>query len=115
MRKVLSTYSFLFPITKFQDFCSYPEATQTVKPKKLPIEITSFEELVNPKNNYAFVDKTLLIKSLTTKKKNYLILRPQGWGKSLNLSMLKCFFSINNENQKLLIGIFSNLRIGKEE
>lgn len=60
--------------------------------KRMPTGIESFAELIN--GNFAFVDKTLLIKAvIDTPNQVLLLTRPCGWGKTLNLSMLQHFFS----------------------
>lgn len=59
--------------------------------KKLPLGISDFKEIIT--GNYAYVDKTLLIKELVEGGiKVTLIPRPRRFGKTINLSMLKYFF-----------------------
>jgi hypothetical protein len=59
--------------------------------KTLPVGIDDFKELIS-KNCY-FVDKSLFIKELLESgAKATLITRPRRFGKTLNLSMLNCFF-----------------------
>ena len=112
----LSSSSFLSSSLKiFRTFCSYTSILQTQRPKQLPIDITNYSDLLDPSNNYAFADKTLFIKEVIAKKQNYLILRPQGWGKTLNLSMLKTFFSIDNKDNTIVSDAFRKLKIGGEE
>ena len=84
-------------------------------PKKVPIGIDDFSELVNPEDDYLYVDKTPMIKEFLDKgDKCSLIIRPRRWGKTLNMSMLQCFFSskINGVSTK---GMFNNLKIAKEK
>lgn len=61
--------------------------------KKLPIGIESFEKIRT--QGFYYIDKTGLIKELL---RNWgevnLFTRPRRFGKSLNMSMLKCFFEI---------------------
>lgn len=58
---------------------------------KLPVGIESFEEI--RRNQYYYVDKTKLIKQLLDNLgKVSLFTRPRRFGKTLNMSMLKCFF-----------------------
>ena len=61
--------------------------------KMLPTGIESFEKL--RRGNFYYVDKTGLIRDLL---KNWgevnLFTRPRRFGKTLNMSMLKCFFDI---------------------
>lgn len=59
--------------------------------KKLPIGIENFEEFSS--ENFYYADKTLFIKELLQNwGKVNLFTRPRRFGKSLNMSMLKCFF-----------------------
>lgn len=59
--------------------------------KALPIGVDNFEKVIS--ENYFYVDKTLLIKDLMDFKSEVnLFLRPRRFGKSLNLSMLHCFY-----------------------
>lgn len=110
MFKISRFSSFSFPTFKpFYSFCTIPT------PRQIPNNITNFSHLINPLNNYLYVDKTLFIKDILAKRQNYLILRPQGFGKSLNLSMLESFFSINNLSNSTLKETFANLNIGKED
>ena len=62
--------------------------------KKIPIGISDFAELIDPKYNYVFIDKTMFIQQIIDKaSKVSLITRPRRWGKTLNMSMLEYFFS----------------------
>ena len=62
------------------------------KKLKLPIGIENFSEL--RKRNYYYVDKTELIEQvLEDGSQVILFTRPRRFGKSLNMSMLNCFFS----------------------
>ena len=71
--------------------------------KRIPIDVTSYEELVN--GNYYFVDKTLLIKEfLERKHKVTLVTRPRRFGKTMNVSMLAEFFDITKDSHKLFEG-----------
>lgn len=74
--------------------------------KKLPVGINDFKKIIE--KNYYYIDKTLFIEELLEKRaKVTLITRPRRFGKTLNLSMLKYFFDINNseENRKLFEGL----------
>ena len=63
---------------------------------KLPVGIESFEEL--RKNQYYYIDKTKLIEQLfDSLGKVSLFTRPRRFGKTLNMSMLKCFFEIGTD------------------
>jgi len=75
--------------------------------KRLPVGISDFEEMIT--QNYYFVDKSLLIKEiLDSGAKVTLIPRPRRFGKTLNLSMIKCFFEIVEESKAHL---FNSLKI----
>ena len=63
---------------------------------KLPVGIESFEEI--RKNQYYYVDKTKLIEQLfDSLGKVSLFTRPRRFGKTLNMSMLKCFFEFGTD------------------
>lgn len=75
--------------------------------KPLPIGVDDFEKLRT--NGYYYVDKTLLIKELLDKKGEVnLFTRPRRFGKTLNISMLKCFFEKTEADRAAL---FSGLKI----
>ena len=64
--------------------------------KKLPVGIENFEEFSS--ENFYYVDKTLFIKELLQNwGKVNLFTRPRRFGKSLNMSMLKCFFETGDD------------------
>ena len=74
--------------------------------KRLPVGIEDFKELVT--DNYYFVDKTGFIADfLDTRGKVTLFTRPRRFGKTLTLSMLLYFFTMENaaENRKLFAGL----------
>lgn len=74
------------------------------KQLRLPVGIENFEEIRT--NDYYYVDKTKLIKQvLQNKSKAYLFTRPRRFGKTLNMSMLKCFFEIGT-NKALFDGLY---------
>ena len=76
--------------------------------KKLPIGIEDFEEL--RKENFYYVDKTGMIKALLHNwGKVNLFTRPRRFGKSLNMSMLKYFFSLGNDAK-----LFKGLKISED-
>ena len=59
--------------------------------KKFPIGIENFEEFSS--ENFYYADKTLFIRELLENwGKVNLFTRPRRFGKTLNMSMLKCFF-----------------------
>ena len=77
--------------------------------KKLPIGIENFEDMI--KENYYYVDKTGLLKQLLNEHGLVnLFTRPRRFGKSLNVSMLKYFFEIGNDQ-----AIFEGLEISKDK
>lgn len=77
--------------------------------KKLPIGIESFQEIRT--NNFYYVDKTKLIEQLLERwGKVNLFTRPRRFGKTLNMSMLKCFFEYDSDSN-----LFNGLDISKNE
>ena len=58
--------------------------------KQFALNPTTFEQL---KLQRGFVDKTLFIKDIIYGGNNIVITRPRRWGKSLNMRMLRTFFS----------------------
>lgn len=76
--------------------------------KKPPIGIENFEELRT--ENFYYVDKTgLIIELLRNWGKVNLFTRPRRFGKSLNMSMLKNFFSLGSDRE-----LFNGLKISRE-
>ena len=65
--------------------------------KKLPIGIQTFSELVDPAENYVYVDKTAVLHRLVTSGKYYFLSRPRRFGKSVMLSTLHELFAGNRE------------------
>ena len=64
--------------------------------RRLPIGIESFREIREA--DYYYIDKTRLIEQLLTAGgKVSLFTRPRRFGKTLNMSMLRCFFEIGAE------------------
>lgn len=77
--------------------------------KKLPIGIDDFEKL--RKNDFFYIDKTGLIKDLLDNWGEVnLFTRPRRFGKSLNMSMLQSFFSVEGDQS-----VFKGLYIMNEE
>jgi len=76
--------------------------------KKLPIGIENFEDII--KEDFYYVDKTGFISELMM---NWgavnLFTRPRRFGKSLNMSMLENFFSLEGDK-----GVFRGLEVSKE-
>lgn len=76
--------------------------------KKLPIGVENFEELRH--EDFYYVDKTYMIRDiLKSLSKVTLFTRPRRFGKSLNMSMLENFFSIEGDKS-----IFQGLDISRE-
>ncbi len=81
--------------------------------KRIPIGIDNYAMLLDVKNDYVFVDKTLLLKEfIDSGAKVSLIVRPRRWGKTLNMSMIQHFFA-HEVNGKSTKGLFDNLQIAK--
>ena len=77
--------------------------------KKLPIGIENFEEFST--ENFYYVDKTAFIAELLQNwGKVNLFTRPRRFGKTLNMSMLKCFFEIGADKT-----LFDGLKIAQEK
>lgn len=77
--------------------------------KKLPIGIDGFEKLRT--NDFYYADKTMFIKELLQNWGEVnLFTRPRRFGKSLNMSMLKCFFEIGSNPT-----LFDGLKIMQEK
>lgn len=77
--------------------------------KRLPIGIEFFDEMI--KNQYYYVDKTGMISELLRSGgKVTLFTRPRRFGKSLNMSMLKNFFSLQGDKR-----IFNELQISRDK
>lgn len=71
--------------------------------KKLPVGIDNFSEIIS--ENFYYADKTGLIRDLLLNwGKVNLFTRPRRFGKTLNMSMLRCFFDIDGD-RKLFDGL----------
>ena len=76
--------------------------------KRLPVGLENFEQII--KDNYYYVDKTGLISELLRNGGMVnLFTRPRRFGKTLNMSMLEHFFSIEGDKS-----IFEGLKISKD-
>ncbi len=76
--------------------------------KGLPVGIESFEEI--RKEGYYYVDKMAMLKDLLYRRsKVNLFTRPRRFGKSLNMSMLKCFLEIGCDKN-----LFDGLKISED-
>ena len=79
--------------------------------KPLPIGRDNFKDI--RRNDFYYVDKTLLIQELLDKKGEVsLFTRPRRFGKTLNMSMTECFFS-NRYGDRA--DLFEGLTIWKEK
>ena len=76
--------------------------------KRLPVGLENFEQIIN--DNYYYVDKTGLISELLRNGGMVnLFTRPRRFGKTLNMSMIEHFFSIERDQS-----IFEGLEISKD-
>lgn len=76
--------------------------------KRLPVGLENFEQIIN--DNYYYVDKTGLISELLRNGGMVnLFTRPRRFGKTLNMSMIEHFFSIERDQS-----IFDGLGISKD-
>ena len=84
--------------------------------KKLPIGIESFEEIRT--EGFYYIDKTGMIRDLLCNwGKVNLFTRPRRFGKSLNMSMLRCFFEIAEDtlpSERNRTSLFEGLEITEE-
>ena len=79
--------------------------------KEIATGIQNFEKLMQ--KNCFYIDKTYFIKEWWESEDEVtLITRPRRFGKTLNMSMLECFFSLNNKNKG---NMFEGLSIWQDE
>ena len=77
--------------------------------RKLPVGIDNFAKLRH--EDFYYVDKTgLIVDLLANWGEVNLFTRPRRFGKTLNMSMLKCFFEIGGDKS-----IFDGLAVSKEK
>ena len=77
--------------------------------QKLPVGIDSFEKL--RKEDFYYVDKSgLIIELMQNWGEVNLFTRPRRFGKTLNMSMLKCFFEIGGDKS-----IFDGLKVTQDQ
>ena len=77
--------------------------------KRIPIGYEDFKQLID--SGFYYVDKSMLIyELLQSGGQNNLITRPRRFGKTLNFSMLKYFFDINEKDNAYL---FDGLKISE--
>ena len=78
------------------------------KKRRLPVGVENFEQII--KDNFYYVDKTGLISELLLSGGMVnLFTRPRRFGKTLNMSMLEHFFSLEGDHS-----IFDGLEITKD-
>ncbi|MCB5476466.1 AAA family ATPase, partial [Blautia luti] len=76
---------------------------------KLPVGIENFRKI--RENGFYYIDKTKLIEQLLEQwGKVSLFTRPRRFGKTLNMSMLRCFFEIGTDG-----ALFDDLYISKNK
>ena len=95
---------------RFEGITDGAEEGSSVDTKvRLPMGIESFKEIRRQK--FYYVDKTALIRELLENwGKVTLFTRPRRFGKTLNMSMLRCFFEIGSDK-----ALFDGLEISKEK
>lgn len=91
-----------------KELCRQERRINRVKGKKLPVGIDDFEKL--RREEFYYIDKTGLIRDLLSNWGEVnLFTRPRRFGKTLNMSMLKCFFEIGADKT-----LFDGLTISQE-
>ena len=72
--------------------------------KQILIGMEFFDRIIE--GDYFYIDKTLFIKELLENMGGVtLVNRPRRFGKTLNMSMLMCFFDISQDNKHLFDGL----------
>lgn len=85
----------------------HQKTTSSVISQKLPLGVTEFSQIRT--ENYFYVDKTQFIEDVCDHRyRAYLIARPSGFGKTLCLDMLRCFFEIGSDKS-----LFAGLCVSK--
>ncbi|NOZ90219.1 MAG: AAA family ATPase [Epsilonproteobacteria bacterium] len=80
--------------------------------KKIPIGKSDFKSIID--NNFYYIDKSELITEVINSNADIILLpRPRRFGKTLNLSMLNYFFSIEEGEENLFkdLNIYNNREI----
>jgi len=80
--------------------------TQTIK--QLPLGIADFGLVI--KQNCYYADKTMFIPRLEMASNYLFFVRPRRFGRSLLLSMLRCYYDVNQKDR--FDEYFGNLWIG---
>lgn len=85
------------------------ENRKQIRKAKLPTGIDDFQKIRT--NNYYYVDKTAVIEQvLENGSEVTLFTRPRRFGKSLNMSMMQCFFEAGQMQVSLKIYILQKTR-----
>ena len=85
----------------------HQKTMSSVIPQKLPLGVTDFSQIRT--ENYYYVDKTQFIEDVCDHRyRASLIARPSGFGKTLCLDMLRCFFEMDSDKS-----LFAGLHISK--
>jgi hypothetical protein len=72
--------------------------------KKLPIGKSDFKSIIQ--DNFYYIDKTNFISEVIDNSADVILLpRPRRFGKTLNLSMTKYFFDVEEDNETLFKGL----------
>ena len=72
--------------------------------RQILLGVESFSKIVI--NNYFYVDKTLFVKELLENRGEVtLVTRPRRFGKTMNMSMLRHFFDVTEDNSALFHGL----------
>ena len=84
---------------------AYGKGAAVVKKMNIPVGISDFEKI--RKNGYYYVDKSGLIAELLREESTEvtLITRPRRFGKTLGMSMLNSFFSMEKDSGELFDGL----------
>src|SRR5699024_10963765 len=89
--------------------CTHWERSVGRMKKKFPIGIDGFKKIRT--NDFYYADKTMFIAELLHNWGEVnLFTRPRRFGKTLNMSMLKCFFEIGGKKE-----LFEGLKIAQEK
>jgi len=83
-----------------------PEPEPSAVKKRLPIGSSDFEHIIE--EGFYFVDKSHLIREVWDADTVALLPRPRGFGKTLNMEMLRTFFEISERSK---LHLFDDLRI----
>lgn len=102
-----SIYALICALRKFKNIC-VKRGEEILK--KIPYGESDFKKII--KENYLFVDKSKYIETLEDDASYQFFIRPRRFGKSLFLSMLSCYYDVNNKDE--FEELFGKLYIGKK-